>query len=96
MKKNKGLLPDLSPSGLSKEINRPELDFFQQQKAVVLAQAELIDIELQPKLYIFAQAGTAYRADMARLNQQIGRQESIVELQKQPSLAQRAIINDQI
>jgi len=140
------ILPDLSPSGLSKEINRPELELFEQQKAVVLAQAELIDIELKPKLNVFAQAGVgypnplnildnkvapygllgagftwtikdwdktekqkalismqaqridhaaqtftfqlekqsaAYRADMARLNQQIGRQESIVVLQKQ-------------
>jgi outer membrane protein TolC len=52
--------PDLSAMRLSDEIRRPELDQFEQQKALVLGQAELIDIQLKPKLSVFAQAGIGY------------------------------------
>lgn len=52
--------PDLSAMRLSDEIRRPELDQFEQQKALVLAQAEFFDIQLKPKLSVFAQAGIGY------------------------------------
>jgi len=58
-------------------------DKTEKQKALISMQAQRIDHAAQTFTFQLEKQSAAYRADMARLNQQIGRQESIVVLQKQ-------------